>query len=543
MFRGELFVSRYLRNPVVRGCPQCIRVEAQETSSPLHNITLRGEWQLRGAGVCLKHSHPLVPLWSRQNPVERFDVGGRIAEVLPDILTGKLNSPVAPPSSFDLWLHQRLSTGEDRTWLAGQPLFPAMTFCSLLGAELIRKSVSDAPKDCSEDRAASALGFETAARGPAAIQDKLHKLAAAADGALDEPQKAFGKLYVSLNRAYKEDDGFDGFREILRGCILDVWPIAPGKMVLGRRTAQRRLHSVHTASKEIGIGGALLDSFLTEAGAFSDGDKRPRSRKVFDAQRFADLFEEIPNLIGPNTMREAIGATLHELKALEKDGVLVPFTKLPRIRSRWRAADGDVLLTQLSKLADAVDPQDPGWETLQLARNRTGMPLSDLIRSCNNRTIGLGKRSDVFGYHGFVLRHSDVDHLTAQNDKAPAAPLRGGLSLAQFGRSVGLRGKGNISSLVSSGHISATEVVHPKTGKRLKHIFGEDATSFHRKFVTISTIAAETGLHWNSVRTVVNAAGLKPFSPDGQDFGAIYLRNNVKPLLAMLSSKDAAASG
>ncbi|SDE94626.1 TniQ protein [Celeribacter baekdonensis] len=42
-FRGELYVSRALRNPVVRGCPMCLREDAAGTDRPAHEVmAMRG---------------------------------------------------------------------------------------------------------------------------------------------------------------------------------------------------------------------------------------------------------------------------------------------------------------------------------------------------------------------------------------------------------------------------------------------------------------------------------------------------------------------
>jgi hypothetical protein len=177
-------------------------------------------------------------------------------------------------------------------------------------------------------RGAHARGFDVARYGDFAIKDALDHVAAAAIGPLDEPKKAFGALYMGL-REYANEDGFAPYKAILRTCILDHWPIAPGEVVLGEVVSERRLHSLVTASKEIGVGAAVIEHFLVEAGALPEQDERPPNRQVFDAQKHAGLLAEIPTLVGPIAMREAMGATLKELIALEKEGVLVPRTRVP----------------------------------------------------------------------------------------------------------------------------------------------------------------------------------------------------------------------
>ncbi|MBL3597304.1 TniQ family protein [Rhodovulum sulfidophilum] len=63
-FRGEAFVSRALRNPVMRGCPLCLQEDAQATPGhPERLMAMRGDWLLRSVNICCRHHHPLVPLW------------------------------------------------------------------------------------------------------------------------------------------------------------------------------------------------------------------------------------------------------------------------------------------------------------------------------------------------------------------------------------------------------------------------------------------------------------------------------------------------
>ncbi|WP_274520059.1 TniQ family protein [Meridianimarinicoccus roseus] len=49
-FRGEVIVSRALRNPQIRGCPVCLREDAGGQDGPaIAAMVMRGDWQLREA--------------------------------------------------------------------------------------------------------------------------------------------------------------------------------------------------------------------------------------------------------------------------------------------------------------------------------------------------------------------------------------------------------------------------------------------------------------------------------------------------------------
>jgi hypothetical protein len=59
----------------------------------------------------------------------------------------------------------------------------------------------------------------------------------------------------------------------------------------------------------------------------------------------------------------------------------------------------------------------------------------------------------------------------------------------------------------------------------------EDIAAFHERFMTLTTLAEETGQHRNTLRGLITARRIEPFSPDGQDFGAIYRREDVAPIM------------
>ncbi len=303
-------------------------------------MIMRGDWQMREAVTCVRHRHPLIPLWRADRPRDRHDDGARLSEILEDILSGALDQPETPPSSYDLWLDGRLRDGRDDTWFEGQPLYAATTFCRLLGQALLRE---DGTGEGGPHGAVHAAGFDVARHGEADIRQALDRIAASAAGPLDEPAKAFGTLYSGLARDYLGEDGFDPYRRILRECVLDHWPVAPGDVLLGEVVAERRLHSLVTAAKEIGVGAQVIGHFLIEAGAMPEQDVRPPNRRVFDARAHSGLLAEIPTLVGPIAMRKAMGATRQELVVLEEEGILAPRTRVAKVKNPWRISDGVTL--------------------------------------------------------------------------------------------------------------------------------------------------------------------------------------------------------
>jgi hypothetical protein len=411
-FRGESFVTRAVRNPVIRGCPICLREDIPDgADEPLKHLAMQGHWQLREVSVCLVHRHHLVPLWEQSVPTARYDYSERLREILPNLMNGDFDRPPISPSPYDHWLDTRLETGQDKTWLAQHSLYAATTFCRLLGTELLRLEAPSNLDDEAQRRMAQVKGFEVARHGEAAIRDALDALAAFANGASDEPKKAFGNLYVNLSRPYLHEPAFAPFRAILRDCILDVWPVAAGEDVLGVTLSSRKLHSVNSAEKETGIGAFILDQFLAAAGAFNADDLRPLSRKTFDAVRYADLLAEIPTLVGPIEMQKLMGATRNQFQSLIADCVLTPRIGISTVKSPWRASDGLTLVAELQERAFPVDPTDKHWESISRAKNRSSLSIGTIIGAILDGELRVGQHTGTNGFAGFCVLKAEMDEM------------------------------------------------------------------------------------------------------------------------------------
>jgi hypothetical protein len=527
-FRDEVFVSRALRNPDVQGCPICLREDiARADGVPSAVMVMRGDWLMRDAALCIRHGHPLVTLWSEDKVDVRYDIGANLEAILPDLRSGAFDRPRQQPSPYDFWLDQRLEVGTDATALKDYGLFAATSFCRYLGMDRLGDSISLGEFHAGQIHAA---GFEIAAQGAAAIRAEFDRLAARATGAKQRAKTAFGNLYGALSNLYADDPDFDAFRTILRDSILDHWPYAPGEELLGEPVLVRRKHSISSAAEEIGVGQKLVRQFLIEAGVIDRDDPRPDARVVFDADQHAALLSEIPTLVGPIAMQDAMGATKMELIGLEEEGLLVPRTRIPSVKNVWRIADGEAFVAKLTARAATVAADDPSWETLLLARRRTLISLASMIAAIDDGNLDVGARQGVAGFHGIVVRTDQLAPLLTI-EKRPD-PTEGGKlqSAAAFGRSVGLRDNGSFVALIEAGYVSAKERLHPGT-KRMQYWMDEaDITAFTARFATPTMLTNETGLHRNTIYTLFAAARVDPFTPNGKDFGPIFLRSDLSEI-------------
>ncbi|MFP3384599.1 TniQ family protein [Tritonibacter sp. SIMBA_163] len=349
-YRDEAFVLRAQRNPVIRGCPLCLREDAGATlGRPERLMAMRGDWLLSSVNLCCRRHHPLVPHWKVARPAERFDSAARLRDLAPEIMAGAFDQPRSAPTDYDLWLDTRLETGQDPTWLAGQVVYAVTTICELFGMALLKHRPLETSRGDRQEAEAQTAGFAVLSKGEAAFREALQDLARSSSGKQIAPRQAVGKLYVALDE-YLTDAAFDPFRTMLRDCILETWPVAAGERVLDEVLPARRLHNPRTAANEIGVSTKLVEQILTDAGALPAADPRPFALRTFDAAEYAWLLAEIPTLVGRGDMLAAMGATEAQLRTLREEEIIRPLTNHPRGKAPWRLADGLALVAELHSL-------------------------------------------------------------------------------------------------------------------------------------------------------------------------------------------------
>ncbi|MFN4159168.1 MAG: hypothetical protein ACK4GO_12290, partial [Gemmobacter sp.] len=248
-----------------------------------------------------------------------------------------------------------------------------------------------------------------------------------------------------------------------------------------------------------------------------------------DARAHAKLLADIPLLVGLRECGKAIGATRLETDALVADGVLVPRCRSKQVRRRWSLHDAKGMVAGLSAIATSVNEDAIGWEGLVHARKRSGLGLAALIGSALAGVIAMGIVPEG-GFHGLRVSIGDVDRLCggAAEKKLPTL-----VPATTFGESVGIRGGGQILALISAGYLLATRMRNTKNGQEFYYLSETDIAAFHRRFVTIATLVGETGLHRNTLRTRLARAKVPVFSPAGEDFGLLYLRDEVEKAISL----------
>jgi hypothetical protein len=528
-FNTHLLPSKTLRDPEIRGCPYCLRADAaMGTSAPHRHMALRGHWLVKHVTVCLIHDQPLVPLWRRKKPSERYDTAARFREIASAILAGDFDAPHREATHFDEWLDARLEKGADEIWLGQQPLHAAATFCRLLGYALLRHE-DFAPSNVDMEEEAWSLcemGYQVAKKGEAAVRERLRTLQELPGGPHDGPKKIFPRLYDRLAHDYRDDPRFAAFRKVLRDHMLDTWPLARGDDLLGEPVLERRLHSVKSAAEMTGIDQRRLRRMLNAASLIPEAQAdRADAWCVFDAAAAAPFLDQAVTLLDAKAFAATMGLSRSQFDLLVADGTLRPEIEDPQIKALWNPSKGRAWLEDLMTGAEPLREAHHGWCSVSKSAQRLKITPGPILQAILDRRLKrVARLAEKDGFAALYVHHDEVSALLG-DEPSPA------MSLETFAKSVGIGRPAFLRRLVVNGHMPTTKLPNPRTKAMQGYVTEADAAAFHARFFTLRTASLHFDQSWQILSAKLREHGILSFSPDGEDYGTLWLRSEVEAAL------------
>jgi len=532
-FRGHIFPSKTIRRPELRGCTHCLRQDAAGSGLPAEqSMAMQGHWLIPHVGICLLHEHPLVPLYREAHPLHRYDSVQMLSPVIPAISEEQFDQVSSLSSNFEDWIDARLVNGPGPDVLSRHPLHAASNFCRLLGIALLRLEGLSLDHIAPTSRhGLYETGFEVASLGDEAIRNALKRLEGLVETPQDGPKKIYPALYDRLAHDYADDPDYAAFRQLLRAHMAETWPLGPGDELLGEPVVERQLHSVSTASKATGVDPRRLRKLLVAEGILrADATARPDAWEVFDAQSVAPILASLETLVPATTFQDLIGASRSQFDNLVADGVLSPTSNADDTNAVWSPREGEAFLETL--LAGAVQLRQPqhGWEHIAKSAQRLKIGPGAIVRAIRDGDLRrVGNLEGRTGYAAVFVDHDEVSRLLG----AEAPP---GYSIETFAKTIGLRQPSMLRRLIQDGLTPATRMTNPRTGAQQDYLTREDADAFHARFHTLRTLSLAYGRSWQSLAADLTAGGIAPFRHEGQEYGQLYLKEDVERLLGLPES-------
>ncbi|MFT5864621.1 MAG: hypothetical protein ACI82I_000350, partial [Gammaproteobacteria bacterium] len=306
--------------------------------------------------------------------------------------------------------------------------------------------------------------------------------------------------------------------------LSETWPLGPGDEFLGEPITERRLHSVRTAAQEFGVDSRRLRKMLVASDLIDNS--LHDSWAIFDAQKAKILVQSLVEYQTAKGLAEGISMSRSQFDLLVEDGILRPALKEARTKHVWDPHDGQVFLKSLLSGATKLHRAHHEWDHISKSAQRLKVRPSDIIGAIwDERIKQVGNRITFSGYEAIYVNHAEVMSILS-----PREPT--GLSIEFFSKGVGLAQPVHLNRLIKNGHTTATELRNPKTKALQLYITDDDAKTFHAKFVTLRTLAEGRETSWQNVSRKLKARGTTSFSPDGVDYGNLYLKSDADTAFA-----------
>ena len=236
------------------------------------------------------------------------------------------------------------------------------------------------------------------------------------------------------------------------------------------------------------------------------------------------MLKAATRLITAKDFSGGINASRSQFDLLVAGGTLAP--RLSSVdeagtKAVWDPADGVRFLESVFLGASPLRQAQHGWEHVSKPAARLMVGPDVIIRAIQERRIvRIGNHADFDGYAALYVYHDEVCSVLSPETSSNQ-------SIELFSKSVGIGQPIRMKRLVMNGHTPATQTAHPEMKTKQLFIIRDDADAFHRRFYTPRTMAQAHGRSRQSMTATLKAAGVEAFSPDREDYGALYLRHDV----------------
>ncbi len=191
------------------------------------------------------------------------------------------------------------------------------------------------------------------------------------------------------------------------------------------------------------------------------------------------------------------------------------------MKAIWNPAEGQALLESLLKNTVQIQQARHPWVHLAKSAQRLKIEPGLIIKAIQDgRITQIGNLASSDGYASIHVNHVDVVRVLS-------GPLPEAKSIEAFAKAVGINQPSRMRRLILNRHTPSTVMENPTTKAKQHYLTEDDTAAFHSKFMTPRTIAQAYQRSWQSTGAELKAKGVMPFSPNGEIYGSLYLRDEV----------------
>jgi hypothetical protein len=512
---GQKLTRALMERSRLRLCPLCIRDDERNLAGrkgfrPYGRI----EWLVCPIRTCETHGTKLITPTGEDARQYMHDFAVNLAIAAANIEDLLSRAEAMDTDSLQGYVQARLrGTPTGSPWLDTLPLYVAVRLCEIVGASE-RHGIRFQAKDLSnrELSAAAGTGFDLLSGGADEFRGWLLRKSQGFYRKNSDlgGRFLFGRLYEKL--AYEtEDDEYDPIRHIMRDVAINTLPLGPGEEFFGPVT-ERRIHSVHSASREYDIHPARLTKLLAAAGLITEvASKRTFEKILVDAGTMESFVTEAKKSLSTNEAKAALNAKGTQFEQLVKLGYInadvADETGAFALVNRHSPED---ITEFLRKLQSAVTCEDDGsLIDLQVARKKAICTFGKLIELLFGGK--LARVAVASGEHGLRAIRVDIDevkeHTTGANHDG--IPIHKLVNLMPSSSKI-------IRVLLANKRIPTVKLRNPVTRNLQDYVDPKDLAAFMREFVSLGSLSTQAGLRTWTVEKELFGRGVIPIFVAGE---------------------------
>jgi hypothetical protein len=537
---GERVQKLSLRRDRLHVCPACFAADADSTPLPPEtSVYGRTVWLLDHIRTCAKHSLGLVEV-APGKPSQSQDFALLAGRSAASLIRQAKDAPRREPSALERYLIARLDGDVGQSpWLNGLEFSVAARTSEMIGTVATRGRKPKLGAMSDDDwRNAGDAGFKIAAGGEAAIRAWLAELQATypySGSATEGPQAQFGRFFTWLSWG-APDAGFDPVRDLVRRHIIETLPLGPDDVVLGKKVEKRILHSIHTASSELGVHPKRLRKILAAKGLLpANHDERSDHAMTFSADAAQELLDKTHGSLMLRQIQTYLGAGRVQARLLMEQGFITPFVSTEEhgqggTSHAFAKADLDGFLARLFDGAvEVAAPQPPAY-SIQEAAKRANCGAGEIIQLILDKKLAwVGRRAGVDGYAAVLV---DADEIK----RHVRGPALDGLTAEMMHKEMHTTAR-VVNALIAAGHLPTQRVINPLNRCPVDITSRADFEAFRQTYATLFDLAHELGVHFNVLKARLIGQGVQP-ALDKATFGAtFYRRADIRKLGLPASSR------
>lgn len=521
---GEHLSRESIRRHSSAICPACLREDLRRSDGAIWAPFGRTAWLLKAVRTCSVHDLALTHVWrAAGTTIHDFSLQVRpTLERLDEVLE---TSEARRFSDYEAYVTSRaLESSTTASWLDALTLGAATRACETVGAvALFGRKARIRRFNPAEKAGAGAAGYDILKDGEAGLRAFLRDLQTRGDLELKHasgPQHVFGRIYEWLHRTVGDPD-FDPVREVVAKHIEETMALGPGDAIFGKIVEKRTLHSVRSASIEIGVHPKRLRKILAVWGFVQPREAGEMDvHETFSAAEAAPQLQRLKQALSLKEVESYLGAPRVQTALLTVKGVVRPLVSGPGIEPCYSREDLDEFVGRLTMDAVAVDKSPDGAATIPSASKRCNCSFLEIVQLILERRLARLFRSSEA--HGFMSVLVDVEEV-----RGNVRPDLGNvLTLGQIERDVGVP-QATLRHLLDRRVIPSVVVQEYVDRSPRRIVYQADYEAFNSEFISLRNAARAAGIASRQMRLRLDAIGVQPVADLSVSGGRIYERSRI----------------